>query len=197
MITVKLTNLANNYVIADAIRLERIPGPTLQVFDAGSVVSNGSGIVNLGTAAPGSVATKTLTVRNIGSGTLTLGALSSMTGFSSSGFASTTLTANDGMAGGTDETTLTVTMSTASTGTKSSLLSFTTNDSLSSSYSATVTGIVANPVRIVDDAQAATSFGSYSQTSGFQYFQDGVQGYAEPGTSKDVEFAAGSSLARN
>ncbi|MFP6612825.1 MAG: choice-of-anchor D domain-containing protein, partial [Pirellulales bacterium] len=93
-LTVSLTAIgANEYVIADAVRLERAVGPAeIQVLDGGTNVDDGGG-VSLGTVPVGAATVRTFTVVNIGGADLTLGELSVPTGFSvAAGFGSNSLT---------------------------------------------------------------------------------------------------------
>ena len=69
-LTVRLSNLADEYVIADAVRVERIgdlpQGPEVQVLDGSTDIPDNTGSVSLGATAPGSPVSKIFTVRNLG-----------------------------------------------------------------------------------------------------------------------------------
>src|SRR5262249_42483179 len=75
-LTVRLSNLANGYVIADAIRIEHVgnlpPGPEIQVLDGAADVADNTGVVNFGNTPFNTPVTRTFTVRNNGTSTLTL-----------------------------------------------------------------------------------------------------------------------------
>ena len=78
MLVIELSDQANEYVIADAVRIERIGspvvGPEIEVRDGNALVNDG-GTVNFGNTQPGVAVDKTLTVHNVGNSDLTLNAL--------------------------------------------------------------------------------------------------------------------------
>ncbi len=72
VVTVKLTNKANDFVVADAIRLERLPdGPEIQLFDGATKLADGAAI-DFGSTFVGIPATKTIEVKNLGNRPLAL-----------------------------------------------------------------------------------------------------------------------------
>lgn len=78
-LTVQLSDLAGpagSYVIADAIRLERIGNlsqeAVVQVIVEGSLIEHGIDILNFGSTEVGVTTTKTITVRNVGLSDLTV-----------------------------------------------------------------------------------------------------------------------------
>ncbi len=78
-LTVRLSDDADQYVDADAIRVERIgnlvTGPQIQVLDGTTNLVSGSASVDFGTTAPGTPKQRTITVRNTGTATLSLGSI--------------------------------------------------------------------------------------------------------------------------
>ena len=83
-LVVRLTDDANEWVIADAVRIEgngtqlqstTVTGPEIDVFDGATNIIDG-GTVNFGTTAPNAAVVKKLTVRNVGGSNLFLTPLS-------------------------------------------------------------------------------------------------------------------------
>jgi len=78
---VKLNNAANGQVVADAVRIERVPSapatpqPEIGLSVGGAGLISGQGVINFGAAALGAPQTRVFTVTNHGSATLTLSAL--------------------------------------------------------------------------------------------------------------------------
>ena len=174
-LTVRLTNLANEYVIADAVRIERIstvaPAPEIQVLDGSSNIVDG-GMLDFGPTTPGNAVTKTLTVRNTGSQTLSLTPLNGASfpaGFSLvQNFTRTSLAPNQ-------TTTFGIRFSSATNGIRSGAVSFANNDSDENPFNLQLRGTVATPpptpvVQILDNGESG-----YSQT-GFSYFPAGYGG---------------------
>src|SRR6185295_1373681 len=87
-LTVKLTNQANGYVIADGVRVERVGNlpavPEIQVLDSANNLTDGSSTLDFGSIPFGSApSVKTITVKNLGTSNLTLANPTSLpTGFS-------------------------------------------------------------------------------------------------------------------
>jgi hypothetical protein len=77
-LAVRLSDAANGYVIADAVRVERLgslpAAGTAQVFD-GTTAVPGGGSDSFGSTAPGSPVTRNFVVRNAGQAALTLTAV--------------------------------------------------------------------------------------------------------------------------
>ena len=97
-LTVRLTDAANEFVIADAVRVERIePAPEVTVKLDGVEVSDVSGAVDFGAVLAGDATTKTFTVKNTGLADLFLpGAINVPNGFSVvQSFTQTTLAAGE------------------------------------------------------------------------------------------------------
>ena len=181
-LVVQLTNDANGYVIADAIRIERIgtpvSGPEVAVLDGAAGIADDSGSVDFGTTAPGAAVVKTFTVSNTGNQDLTLTEpINVPAGFSLvSSFGSTTLAAGQ-------STTFQVQLDAVAESNSSGQLSFANNDADESPFNFTVNGIVATPavVQIIDNGGSGFGkSGSWSSVSG-------------QGHQNDVHFSAGGS----
>jgi hypothetical protein len=157
-LVVELSDNANGYVFADAVRIQRLGNvPTVQVQDGTTLIDSG-GADSFGTTYVTDALTRTFTITNNGTQTLTLASAPSVpTGFAlTQGFGSTSLAVGA-------STTFQVTLTAVNAGSYSGALSFTTSDSNSPTYSFTVSGTVVAPptVQIVDDSSsqgfAATS----------------------------------------
>lgn len=164
-VVVSLLGTGNEYLIADAVRVERLGdvvhmGPEIDVRVGTVQVADDVGTVDFGRTPPGVPVSKTFTVYNVGTEALTLGEpISVPAGFAvTSSFGATTL--------GPDEfTTFEITMSSASEATLSGPVSFLTNDADEDPFNFSVTGIVAVPVvEIIDDGDAG-----FSTTGSWQY----------------------------
>jgi hypothetical protein len=173
-LVVQLSNAANQYVIADAIRIQRV-GPITKVRDGSTVLTSGTSIDSFGSARIGDSVSRTFTVMNKGVQPLILGpTIVVPTGFIvTSGFGSTTL------APGTS-TTFTIQLDTAAMGSFGGTVSFATNDLGSNPFQFTVNGTV-GPVQIIDDSAASgfTTTAGWSPWAG-QGLGIGMH-YAAPG----------------
>ncbi|MEX0777320.1 MAG: PQQ-dependent sugar dehydrogenase [Phycisphaeraceae bacterium] len=79
-LVVTISDDADQYVDADAIRIERIgdlpaPGPEIAIALDGADLVSGQSVVDFGSTAPGSPQRRTLTLRNTGQTMLNLGAI--------------------------------------------------------------------------------------------------------------------------
>src|SRR5262249_29617653 len=118
-LVVQLSDNANGYVIADAIRIQSVTAtPQAAVFDGSTSVPNG-GSDAYGATPVGMPITKTFTVKNVGSANLTLiDPITVPSGFSlASDFGSTTLAPGA-------STTFAVTLTAAAVGSYSGKVSF-------------------------------------------------------------------------
>ena len=163
-LTVRLGDLADGYLIADAVRIEWIGGPAspagpqAQVLDGTTAVPDATGQVDFGRTDPGTPLTRTFTVSNTGTSDLTLGAIALPAGFSlAAGFGATTLA--PGAA-----TTFTIRLDAAATGTYSGAVGFATNDPNQNPFTFTVSGTV-SAVQYLDDGGAG-----FSATAGWQVY---------------------------
>src|SRR5690606_809352 len=76
-LVVRLSDAANEYVNADAIRIQRVgelpsPTPEITVLAGSTNIADNSGVFNFGSTPPGTPLTQVFTVRNDGSANLTL-----------------------------------------------------------------------------------------------------------------------------
>jgi len=170
---VRLTDDADQYVIADAIRIERIgdlpSGPEIQVTVDGANVADGAGNIDFGTTVVDQDVTKTFTVTNLGYDPLTFSSgISLPAGFSvASGFSVMGLSCGE-------STTFSVKLDATAEGTYSGTLSFNNNDADEGTFDFTIGGTVtaaAAPAsaQIVDNGEAG-----FSTSSGWtQYLNEG------------------------
>jgi subtilisin family serine protease len=183
-LTVTLADDANEFVIADAVRIERVgeplpDTPAVAVMDAGVPVPHNSGQVAFGTTMVGAPLSRVFTVSNVGTGLLTLQEpITLPAGFSATGFGQTSLLPSQ-------STTFTVTMNAANAGSFSGSLSFANNDTGKSPYSFAVSGTVQATapaeILIIDDG-----------SPGYGKVGTWIR-YAGQGHAGDVEYAASGS----
>ncbi len=179
-VTVQLADDANEYVIADAVRIERIvPHPEIEVLLDAIGVPDDSGSVDFGVLLAGQTVTKTLTVRNIGTADLALDTpITAPDGFSvSASFGLTTLQPGQ-------STAFEVEFAATASGTYSGEVSFGNDDADENPFNFAVTGIV-QTVLIVDDGDVNFSTsGSWGKSSsgGFQ----GDTQYNAAGSGADI-----------
>jgi len=147
---VQLSDDANEYVIADAIRIQRLGDlpsePEIQVEMGGSNRADGTGSVDFGQTQGGTPVIKTFTVRNVGTETLTLGSSINVPAFGfsvASGFGSTSLESGE-------STTFSVSLDADADGSYAGQVSFTTNDADEGTFNFAVSGS-ASSVQIVDE----------------------------------------------
>lgn len=179
---VRLSDAANNYVIADAVLIQRVGdllGPEIQVSEGGADVPDETGSVSFGTTAQGEPVSRTFTVRNLGSQDLTLSEpINVPAGFSvAPSFGSLTVPAGE-------STTFVVQMDASAIGTYSGQLSFGNNDSDENPFNFSISGDVATG-RIIDDGDPGFStVGVWSlyTPSGF----DGDNHYNKAGSGNDA-----------
>ena len=126
-LTVTLDNNADGFVIADAIRIDRLGDlleePEIDVAADGVNLSDGSGIFDFGGVSVGSAATQTFTVSNVGTTPLILGAINLPSGF----FLATGLGATVLLPG--ESTTFDLQVDTSVVTSLAGEISFSTNDS--------------------------------------------------------------------
>jgi len=156
-ITVTLSNAANGFVIADAIRLERIASPEIAVDLAGSIVADGSGVAQLGQISGGAPQSWTFNIRNLGTEPLSLGGpIVVPAGFTATGFGQSILAPED-------STTFTLSYTPTMAGPFGGTVSFTTNDPDEMLFDFTVAGEVAGAPEpeIIDNDNAGSSLAGY------------------------------------
>ncbi|MEI6541279.1 MAG: choice-of-anchor D domain-containing protein, partial [Planctomycetota bacterium] len=179
-----LGNDANEYVMADGVRIERVgnPAPEVTVLDGSTNIADGTGSMNFGTTAPGSPVQRTFTVKNDGGAALTLQPVSVTTGFS----VVSNISANTVVAPG-GQVTFVVRLDAATLGAFSGTLSFVNTDSDENPFDFTLSGTVAAAplIVIMDNGDAGFSAPGYTTITG-------------EGFQNDIAFAAagsGSSIA--
>jgi hypothetical protein len=180
---VKLTDFANEYVIADAVALVRIGdspgGVEIQVLESLIDVPDNSGSVNFGATSLGTPVSKTFRVKNVGAGSLTVQPVSVPSGF--------TVTSNipaDTMLASGAEVTFTVRLDATSAGAPSGLLSFVNSDADENPFNFTISGTVTF-LQIVDDGT-----NGFSVTPGWTAYaglgRDGDLLYTDPGDGSRI-----------
>src|SRR5262249_47278355 len=142
--------------------------PQAHVFDGSTDLASGSATVAFGNVQVSSTSTKTFTVTNQGTTSLTLGTISVPAGWTLvSGFGSQTLTPGQ-------STTFQVNFHPSVSGNYSGTISFATNDSNANPFTFTVTGTAmpSSTVQFIDDGDAG-----FSTTGGWTWLNNqGNQG---------------------
>ncbi len=123
-----------NFVVSGTVLAKPQPQPEVDVV---GIASGQATAVSFGTVAIDTVVTKEFTVRNIGTGTLTLEKVQVQSGFS-------IVTDLPGSLAPGASATLRLRMVTTTAGTRSSIVQFTSNDADESPYKFVVSGIVVN-----------------------------------------------------
>ncbi|MBI1335499.1 MAG: choice-of-anchor D domain-containing protein [Phycisphaera sp.] len=197
---VTLSDDANDYVDADAIRIERIgntppppptPQPEVRVLDGQTDLADNTAVVGLGATNQGTPVSRTFTVTNIGNANLTLGSIGSLsTGFTlTSALTKSTLTPGD-------SATFTVRLDATAVGNYQTAISFATNDSDENPFDFTVTGSVntpppppppnPDPIRYADDGDAGwATTGNWGRTPEAVYY-GGDHSFAKDGKGANV-----------
>lgn len=170
-LVVTLSDDANHYVIADAVRVERVISPPdaaeIQVFVGGEAIQDNSGVVPFGKTRPGDVVIKTFTVKNNGTDSLTLQPVTVPDGFT----VTSNLGANSVLAAG-ESTTFVVQLNAVYEGEYSGTLQFVNTDGDENPFDFTITGVVVEPavVQVIDDGGegfATTGLWGVGARSGF------------------------------
>ncbi len=180
-ITVAMSDKTNGYVIADAIRIERILDTEIVVYDENTAVVDGQTTTEFGSTIQGAPVSKTFTVANAGALPLSLsGPIQVPSGFTASSFGQTLLAAGA-------STTFTVTLDAATLGNFSGQLSFTTSDADEGIFNFDLTGTVASAAQpqIIDDGSVGFQR-SYGWTRYAGVGREGDVHYAGPGSGSYV-----------
>lgn len=176
-LVVRLSNDANGRLNADAIRIERVGdlanAPEIQVLQGTTDIPDGTGSVSFGTTPPGTPVTRTFTVRNVGTQTLTVSSSIQVPG----GFTVSSPLGTTSLAAGAS-TTFALQLTAASEGTFTGTVSFDNDDADENPFNFTVSGLVATappePVlRIIDNGDVGfTTSGSWTRWTGQGYQSD-------------------------
>jgi hypothetical protein len=174
-LVVKLTNLANGYVIADAVRIERVTNaaasqPEIDVLAGGTALTSG-GVVAFGQQDLGSPRTIDFTITNSGTASLSLTPLDPTklpSGFSLvSNIGTTLLTPGE-------TTTFSLQLTAQAAGSFSGTISLANNDPNESTFTFQVTGSVVDPnapvTKIIDAGKAGNQlvgFWSHNTARGY------------------------------
>ncbi|MCO6455469.1 MAG: DUF11 domain-containing protein [Pirellulaceae bacterium] len=164
---VTLADDANGYVIADAVELKVFTDPEIVLEVNSTDMVDGSAIVDFGPTTIGAVPqTRTITVRNVGAGTLTLSPPTAVAGYTFSAFGSSSLTAGQ-------STTFTVTQLTGTMGSFNGSTAIANNDANENPFNFELRGSVAGaPPQIRDDGDANFTANGYTIYSGIGYNSD-------------------------
>ena len=164
-LTVQLTDDANGFVVADAIRLDALMMSEMAVSEGGNALTSGSSTVSYGPTEPGTSVPRTITVTNNGNAALNLNAIQLPNGFTSD-FQPVVV------AVGGASTTFDITLDAAATGDFFGDVVLTTDDPNQSEFSFAINGTVTN-VRIVDDGDAGyTPVGFQTLSAGPGFLND-------------------------
>jgi hypothetical protein len=164
VLQIRLTSSGTTgYVRADAVRLEMVASPAapeIGVFHESTSIPDDTGSVAFGATPIGVPLDKTFSIQNTGTGVLTLGAITLPSGFS--------LVAGPGissLAAGAS-TSFTVRFDASASGTSSGTLAIATNDADENPFNFTISGMVLEPARIVDDGDLGWSSNAAWSVSG-------------------------------
>ncbi|HET6425096.1 MAG TPA: choice-of-anchor D domain-containing protein, partial [Planctomycetaceae bacterium] len=189
VLVVQLTNLATNgLIIGDAIRIVPLaPPPSTPEIDVldGAVSVNDGAAFDFGQVVQGASATKTFTVKNIGTADLVLQPIT-VTG---SGFSLASANFTSGQLLAPNATvTMTVTMNTTTVGTFSGGLSFGNSDADEGPFDLTFTGKVnaagATTFTIDDGDSGFVLAGSWNNVAGYGYSSDAKAAAGTNGNNK-------------
>ncbi|MDH3508896.1 MAG: S8 family serine peptidase, partial [Gammaproteobacteria bacterium] len=171
-LVVQLSDLAGpsgSYVIADAVRVERVgelpQGPEIQVLVGGVSLSDGTGSVDFGSTVVGAPVVQTITVSNVGTLDLALGTITWPTGYSLlSGPATTLLSPGQ-------TTSFDLQLDAALEGSYAGAITIDSNDADENPFDLSASGTVTSgqvaQVSIVDNGDASYSVtGSWSTYTG-------------------------------
>ncbi len=184
-LVVRLADNANEFVIADAVRIERIGdiilAPEITVTN-GSINLTDGGTLNLGSTTLGVAVDKTVTIKNDGAANLTLTPINAAilpTGVTlASNIGSATLAPNA-------STSFTLRLESATARTINGALAFNNNDSDENPFNLSFSGVVATIPVIIDDGDAGYSSTGAWTTHGVGGFQSDYQ-YSSSGPGNDV-----------
>ena len=185
-VTVELTNDADSFVIADAVRVERtgdLPQlPEIEVSNNGDVLVDGVSSIGFGSTSVGNPLTQTVTIRNVGGADLTLQPLTVPDGFlvTQNVAAGAVLAVNE-------STNVQVQLTATEAGQDSGNLSFANTDADENPFDIALTGQVNNTVTAatIDDGDPEFSTIGDWGTADNQGYLDDVH-FSAAGVGNDV-----------
>ncbi len=163
-VSVRLSDAANQYVIADAVSLQRVANPSsaaqIQVIEGTTQLVDGNAVpLSYGTTFINAPLSKTFRVKNVGQSNLTLQGVTAPSGFT----VVSNIAANTVLISGA-ETTFVVRLDAASFGAFSGEISFANSDGDENPFNFVVSGTVAG-VRIIDNGDVG-----FNASGGWQFF---------------------------
>ncbi len=187
-ITVQLSGSSTGSVIIDAVRIERLTDPEIDVLAGTTQVVSGTSTFNYGSRFAGSTGpavNQTFTVSNIGVADLILQPITVSGDFSLNTATHPNFTSGQVLAPGASVE-FEVALDAASAGSKTGNVSFGNNDSNESPFSFNLAADVANSL-IIDDGDPAPA---YSDTGNMPTWVQGFQNDVREATSDSPEHAA-------
>ncbi len=169
MLTVELSDAANEYVIADAVRIERLSelptGPEIVVQSSGVSIEDGVGLVEFGTTVLGVPVSRSFTVQNVGQANLLLGSHIDLPG----GFTLLVPPGSNNLASG-ESTTFVIQFDGLSPGTTTGTLAMLSNDADESPFDILLVGDVSSATIIDNGDEGFHTDGSWSpwESEGFE-----------------------------
>ncbi len=183
-ITVVLSGSTTGNVIIDAVRLERVTDPEIEVLAGMDSITSGSSTFDFGSRLQNAVVTQTFTVNNIGATDLILQPISLTGDFT---LASANFSPNQVLPAGMS-TSFEVALDTSTTGSKSGSVSFGNNDGDESPFNFLLAADVSNAL-IIDDGDPAPGYtDSANMTVWAQGFQNDVREAVVGGTPQDASY---------
>ena len=173
-LSVRVTDGGGQFVIADAVRVERLgstAGPEIEVLSGATSINDG-GTVDFGTTAPNVAVDRLLTVRNTGTANLTLSSINPAQ--LPAGYTLLSNLGTTSLAPGAS-TTFALRLQSATSGVFGGLLSLANNDADESPYDLNLVGTVSgSTTRIIDDGDVGFSFVGNWQISQGQGYQNDI-----------------------
>ncbi|MCO6455093.1 MAG: choice-of-anchor D domain-containing protein [Pirellulaceae bacterium] len=169
-LVVTLSGSTTGNVIADAVRIDRVVGPEIQVLAGMTEIADGTGSFNFGTVLAGATnGTRVITVNNVGVENLVLQPIMVSGGFTLDTSTYPNFMPNQVLAPGASVQ-FAVAINTATTGSKTGNVSFGNNDVDEGPFSFSVLGQVVGAL-IIDDGDAV----GYSDSANMQVWAQGYQ----------------------
>lgn len=183
-LVVEISNNVPLAVVADAIRIEQLSRPELDLFDGATPIPHLTGSILLPPTPTGTpLPLPPLTISNPGAATLQLQSLVLPAGFSVVGAAPTNVAAN-----GT--ATLNLQLDANAPGTYAGHVLIPSNDSDETPYKFFVSGVVENPLAVIDNNDAGYTTGGFTQFLGQGHLNDVAFSAANAGNSATWSYTA-------